>query len=248
MSEVRIAAESRTEFGKGAARRIRRSNKVPAVLYGHGTDPRHISLPGHELMLALKTPNVLLTLDIEGTDELALPKDVQRDPIKGFLEHVDLVIVRRGEKVTVEIPIHVNGEAAPETLLNVDLTTLSVEAEATSIPTGVDVSVEGLGVGAQIHAKDITLPSGVTLVTDPEALVLNVTAAPTAEQLEAELAEAEAEAGIVHEPTDEEQAAEAEAAAAEAAAEGAEAAAAEGAEGGESTGEAAPAEGEKAES
>ena len=213
MSEVRIAAESRTEFGKGAARRIRRANKVPAVLYGHGTDPRHISLPGHELMLALKTANVLLTLDIEGKDELALPKDVQRDPIKGFLEHVDLVVVRRGEKVTIEIAIHVTGEAVPETLVNLDTTTLSVEAEATNIPTGVDVSVEGLGVGDQIHAKDVTLPDGVTLVTDEDALVVNVTAAPTAEQLEAELAEAEAEVGIVHEVTDEEQAAEAEAAA-----------------------------------
>jgi large subunit ribosomal protein L25 len=239
--EVRIAAESRTEFGKGAARRIRRANKVPAVLYGHGSDPRHISLPGHELMLALKTANVLLTLDIEGKDELALPKDVQRDPIKGFLEHVDLVLVRRGEKVTVEIAIHVTGEAAPETLVNLDTTTLSVEAEATNIPTGVDVSVEGLGVGHQIHAKDVPLPPGVTLVTDPDALVVNVTAAPTAEQLEAELAEAEAEVGIVHEPSEEEQAAEAEAAPAEGegGAEGAEGQAAEGAE-------AASAEGDKA--
>lgn len=215
MSEVRIAAEPRTEFGKGAARRIRRDNKVPAVLYGHGTDPRHISLPGHELMLALKTPNVLLTLDLGGADELALPKDVQRDPIKGFLEHVDLVVVKRGEKVTVEIPIHLVGEAAPETLVNLDLTALSVEAEATRIPTGVDVSVEGFGVGDQVHAKDLSLPSGVTLVTDPDALIVAVTAAPTAEQLEAELAEAEAEVGIVHEPSEEEQAAEAEAAAAE---------------------------------
>jgi large subunit ribosomal protein L25 len=232
VSEVRIAAEPRTEFGKGAARRIRRDNKVPAVLYGHGTDPRHISLPGHELMLALKTPNVLLTLDLGGSDELALPKDVQRDPIKGFLEHVDLVVVKRGEKVTVEIPVHVIGETAPETLVNLDLNTLSVEAEATHIPGSVDVSVDGLGVGAQIHAKDIPLPTGTSLVTDPEALVVAVSAAPTAEQVEAELAEAEAEAGIVHEEAAEE------AAPAEAAAEGGEAPAAEG--GG--------AEGEKAES
>jgi large subunit ribosomal protein L25 len=234
VSEVRIAAEPRTEFGKGAARRIRRDNKVPAVLYGHGTDPRHISLPGHDLMLALKTPNVLLTLDLDGTDELALPKDVQRDPIKGFLEHVDLVVVKRGEKVTVEIPLHVVGDAAPETLVNLDITALSVEAEATHIPTGVDVSVEGLGVGDQIHAKDLPLPSGTTLVTDPDALVVAVTAAPTAEQLEAELAEAEAEVGIVHEAAEEEQAAEAEAASGEGAAESA-----------ETAGEA---EGEKAES
>jgi len=227
--EVRIATEPRTEFGKGAARRIRREAKVPAVLYGHGADPRHISLPGHELMLALKTANVLLTLDIEGKDELALPKDVQRDPIKGFLEHVDLVVVRRGEKVTVEIPVHVVGTAAPETLVNLDLNTLSVEAEATNIPSGVDVSVEGLEVGTQIHAGDLALPDGTTLVTDPEALVVAITAAPTAEQLEAELAEAEAEVGIVTEPAEGE------------AAEDAEAEAGEGAD-------EAPAEGEKAES
>ena len=212
MPEVRIAAEPRTEFGKGAARRIRRDSKVPAVIYGHGTAPRHVSLPGHELMLALKTSNVLLTLDIEGTDELALPKDIQRDPIKGFLEHVDLVVVKLGEKVTVEIGVHLVGEAAPETFVTTEQQTLTVEAEATHIPTGVDVSIEGLQVGTQIHAKDVTLPDGVTLVTDPEALVVNVTAATTAEEIEAELAEAEAEVGIVHEPSDEEQAAAAEAA------------------------------------
>jgi large subunit ribosomal protein L25 len=206
VSEVRITAEQRTEFGKGAARRIRRDNKVPAVLYGHGADPQHISLPGHDLMMALKTPNVLLTLDLGGSEQLALPKDVQRDPIKGFLEHVDLVAVRRGEKVSVEIGVHVVGDAVPETLVNLEQNTLLVEAEATHIPSGVEVSVDGLTVGSQIHAKDVALPSGVTLVTDPEALVVNITAAVTAEQLEAELAEAEAEVGIVHEPTDEEQA------------------------------------------
>jgi large subunit ribosomal protein L25 len=202
VSEVRLSAEPRTEFGKGAARRIRRDNKVPAVLYGHGTDPRHISLPGHELMLALKTANVLLTLDFDGATELALPKDVQRDPIRGFLEHVDLVLVRLGEKVTVEINVHIVGEAVPETFVTLEQQTLSVEAEATSIPTGVDVSVAGLNVGAQIHARDVVLPAGVTLVTDGEALVVNVSAATTAEEMEAELAEAEAEAGILHEAPD----------------------------------------------
>jgi large subunit ribosomal protein L25 len=226
--EVRIAAEPRTEFGKGAARRIRRAAKVPAVLYGHGADPRHISLPGHDLMLALKTQNVLLTLEIDGKDELALPKDVQRDPIKGFLEHVDLVVVRRGEKVTVEVAVRTEGDAQPETLVTLDHSTLQVEAEATNIPTGFTVSIEGLGVGAQVHAKDVVLPAGVTLVTDPEALVVIVAAAPTAEQLEEELAEAEAEAGIVHEPTDEEQAAEAESASQAAEGEAAESAAGEG--------------------
>jgi large subunit ribosomal protein L25 len=218
--EVRIATEPRNEFGKGAARRVRRANKVPAVLYGHGAEPRHISLPGHELMLALKTANVLLTLEMDGTDELALPKDVQRDPIKGFLEHVDLVVVRRGEKVTVEIPIHLTGEAVPDTLVNLEQTTVSVETEATHIPTGVDVSIEGLKVGDQIHASDVKLPEGTTLVTEGANLIVNVVAATTAEELEAELAEAEADLGIVHEPTDEEQAEAAEAAEGEAAAEG----------------------------
>jgi large subunit ribosomal protein L25 len=215
VSEVRLSAESRTEFGKGAARRIRRDKKVPAVLYGHGTEPRHISLPGHELMLALKTANVLLTLEFDGETELALPKDVQRDPIKGFLEHVDLVLVRRGEKVTVELNVHILGEAAPETFVTLEQQTLAVEAEATHIPTGIDVSVEGLVVGSQIHARDLVLPDGVTLVTDGDALVVNVSAATTAEEMEAELAEAEAEVGIVHEATDAEVAdvAEAEAAA-----------------------------------
>jgi large subunit ribosomal protein L25 len=207
--EVRIAAESRTEFGKGAARRVRRANKVPAVLYGHGADVRHISLPGHELMLALKVQNALLTIEMDGKTELALPKAVQRDPIKGFLEHVDLVVVRRGEKVTVEVAVHVVGNSAPDTLVHLEQNTLSVEAEATHIPTGLEVSVERLRAGSQIHASDVTLPPGATLVTDPEALVVNITASQTEEQLEAELAEAEAEVGIVHEATDEEQAAEA---------------------------------------
>ena len=209
MSEVRITAESRTEFGKGAARRIRRDNKVPAVIYGHGAEPRHISLPGHQLMMALKTANVLLTLDLDGKDELALPKDVQRDPIRGVLEHVDLVTVRRGEKVNVEIGVHLVGDAAPDTFVTTEQQTLTVEAEATHIPTGVEFSIQGLKPGTQIHAKDIALPAGVTLVTDEDALIINITAATTAEEAEAELATAEAEAGIVHEATDEEQASEA---------------------------------------
>ena len=202
MSEVRIAAEQRTEFGKGAARRIRRDHKVPAVLYGHGGAPRHIALPGHELMKALKTPNVLLSIELDGGTELALPKDVQRDPVRNVLEHVDLVVVRRGEKVTVDIPVLMTGDAAPDTLVVLDATTLSVQAEATHIPESVEVSVEGLQAGSQIHASDVALPQGTTLDADPETLVVNVTAAPTAEQLEAELAEAEADAGIVHEEKD----------------------------------------------
>ncbi len=197
MAEVKIQAESRTEFGKGAARRIRRDNKVPAVLYGHGTDPVHITLPGHDTMLALKTANALLLIEVEGSESLlALPKQVQRDPLKGHIEHVDLVIVKRGEKVQVEIQVHVEGDAVSETLVVVESQTILVEAEATHIPDGVTVSVEGLEAGAQIHASDLKLPAGTTLAVEPDTLVINVTAAQTAEQADAELAEAEAEAGI----------------------------------------------------
>lgn len=220
MSEVRIAAEPRTEFGKGGARRTRRAGNVPAVVYGHGRPPVHIALPSHELTRALRTPNVLLSLELDDTSELVLPKAVQRDPIKGILEHVDLVLVRRGEKVTVDVPITLIGDAAPETLVDQHLITISVEAEATHIPAGFTVSIAGLTVGQHVTAADVELPAGTTLVTEPERVVVQGLAAPTAEELEAELAEAEAEAGIEREPTDEEQAAAAATATDEAAAEG----------------------------
>jgi large subunit ribosomal protein L25 len=210
VAEVKIQAESRSEFGKGAARRIRRDHKVPAVLYGHGNDPVHITLPGHDTMLALKTANALLSIELNGDSQLALPKQVQRDPLKGTIEHVDLVIVRRGEKVQVDIAVHIEGEAISDTLVVTEQQTILVEAEATHIPDGVTVSVQGLDVGDQIHASDLQLPPGTTLAIDPETLIVNVTAAPTAEQLEAELTEAEAEAGIEreeHTPTGDELAA-----------------------------------------
>ena len=185
MADVKLAAETRTEFGKGAARRIRRENKVPAVVYGHGADPVHITLPGHELQLALRTANVLLTLDIEGKTQLAIPKAVQRDAIKGFLEHVDLLTVKRGEKVTVEVYVHTEGELAPGAfLLEHVLSTLTVEAEATHIPESVTVSIAGLEAGAAILAKDIPLPEGTTLVIDEDAVVLQVLAAQAEEPTE----------------------------------------------------------------
>ncbi|WP_030165476.1 50S ribosomal protein L25/general stress protein Ctc [Spirillospora albida] len=175
MSEVRIAAEPRTEFGKGAARRTRRAGKVPAVLYGHGTDPQHIALPGHELMLALKTPNVLLTLDGLGSGtELALPKDVQRDPVKGFLEHVDLLLVKRGEKVVVDLPVNVVGDVVPGGRIVQAEVQVSIEAEATHIPESVDVDVTGLAVDTQVLAKDLKLPSGATLQADEETLIVQI--------------------------------------------------------------------------
>ena len=190
MPEVHIAAQTRDEFGKGPARRARRAGLVPAVLYGHGTQTRHLNLPGHELMLALKTPNVLLYLDgLKSGSEIALPKAVQRDPVKGFLEHVDLILVRRGEKVTVEIPVRVTGEIAPDGVLDQQLVQIPLEAEATSIPQGIDVDVEGMEIGSAVHAKDLKLPRGVSLQVDPETLVLHVVAQRTAEVSEEEVAE-----------------------------------------------------------
>jgi large subunit ribosomal protein L25 len=230
MSAEKITAESRTEFGKGAARRIRRANKVPAVVYGHGQDPVHITLPGHDTMMALKHggANALLELSIDGKNTLALTKQVQVDPIKRHLEHIDFVVVVKGEKVTVEVPVHLNGEAARETLVVTENATIQLEAEATNIPEYIEVSVEDAEVGFQIFGRDLTLPSGSTLLTDDDYLIVNVVHAPTQEEIEAELEEAEAEAGIEHDISDEELAAEAEAA---------EAAAAEGEEGAEGAGE-----------
>jgi large subunit ribosomal protein L25 len=187
--EVRIEAEPRTEFGKGASRRTRRAGRVPAVLYGHGAENRHFSLPEHELMIALKTPNVLIRLEGMGKATLALPKAVQRHAIKNEIEHVDLIEVRRGEKVTVEIPIRVSGEVFSGGVLDQQLVQLAVEAEATNLPNGVDVDVDGAEIGTSVHAKDIKLPSGATLVTDPEALVLHVVAQQSQAQYDAELGE-----------------------------------------------------------
>ncbi|MFC8824776.1 50S ribosomal protein L25/general stress protein Ctc [Streptomyces sp. NPDC057137] len=182
MAEVKITAEVRSEFGKGAARRTRRENKVPAVIYGHGAEPVHVSLPGHDLMMALKTKNALLSIDIEGRKELVIPKAVQRDALKGFIKHVDLLAVKLGEKVTVEVAVHTEGELAPGPfLLENVLSTLTVEAEATHIPESVTVSVEGLEAGASIVAKDVPLPEGTTLVTDEDAVVIQVLAAQAEE-------------------------------------------------------------------
>ena len=199
MSETQLQAETRSEFGKGAARRVRRDGRIPAVMYGHGTAPVHLTLPGHATMLALKVQNALLTIQLDGDDQLALVKDVQRDVVRGHIEHVDLVVVRRGEKVTVDVPIHVIGDAAPETLVNIELNTVSVQVAATSIPENIEVDVTGREVGQGLTAGELSLPAGATLVTDPTHLVVNVMAAPTVEAVEAELAEAEAEAGIEHE-------------------------------------------------
>jgi large subunit ribosomal protein L25 len=201
MSEDLIKAEPRTEFGKGAARRIRRDDKVPAVIYGHGNDPIHVTLPGHDTMLAIKHggANAVLNIEIDGKVQLALTKQIQADPIKGHLEHIDFVAVRKGEKVTVEVPIHLVGEAAPETFVQLENNVVTLEAEATHIPENIEVSIEGADVGTQITASQLELPRGSSLISDGDQLIVNVTQAISAEALEAELAEAEAEAGIEHE-------------------------------------------------
>jgi large subunit ribosomal protein L25 len=194
VSEVRLPAEPRTEFGKGGARRTRRAGKIPAVIYGHGAPPRHVSLPAREFGHAIKHggANVLITLSLDGAEELAIPKAIQRHPIKGGFEHVDLLAVRRGEKVTIDVPIIIGGEVAAGGLLAQESNAVSVEAEATHLPSEIEVSVEGLAIGSHVTAGDLTLPSGATLVTDPEQVLVVIQEAPTAAELEAEV-EGEAE-------------------------------------------------------
>ncbi len=193
-TDNRLIVDLRTEFGKGAARRVRRSGRVPAVLYGHGSDPIHIAMPAHDAMMALKHANALLNLVIDGREQLALAKDVQRNPVKPVIEHVDLVIVRKGEKVTVDVPVHLEGEAASETVVTVESNTLEIQCEATHIPEAIVVDIAGAEAGTQILAGTIVLPEGVDLVTDADALVVNVTAMISQEALDAELAGAEGEA------------------------------------------------------
>ncbi|QEE61956.1 50S ribosomal protein L25/general stress protein Ctc [Salinibacterium sp. dk2585] len=169
-----IVAEVRDSFGKGYARRLRAAGQIPAVLYGHGTKPQHLALPGHETALLLRKANAILELEIDGKTQTGLVKDVQKDPVRQIIEHVDLIVIRKGEKVEVDVAVHVVGESAPGTSVDVDAHSLLVEAPAVSIPANIEVSVEGLEDGASIYAKDVTLPEGVTLVVDPETLVLAV--------------------------------------------------------------------------
>ncbi|MGC3994266.1 MAG: 50S ribosomal protein L25/general stress protein Ctc [Propionicimonas sp.] len=189
MSENKIAAVSRTEFGKGAARRTRRAGLVPAVLYGHGTDPVHLSLPGHELLLALRVANAVLELSVDGgKDQLALAKQVQRNPVKGNIEHLDLVIVRKGEKVTVEVPLVVVGDHASDGVIVMDQQTIALLVEATHIPADIEIDVTGLEVGSTVTAADLKLPSGAVFPGEPGDLILSVSAAPSQAALDAELA------------------------------------------------------------
>lgn len=198
MSENKLVAEARTQFGKGAARKIRRDHKIPAVLYGHGTDPVHITLPAHVTALALKHANALLSIELEGKSQLALAKDVQRDPVRPIIEHIDLVIVRKGEKVSVDVPVHIEGEAGPDTIVTLESNTVELLVEATRIPEAVVVSVEDLPAGTQIKAGELVLPEGATLVTDEDELIVNISGL-SAEEPEAG---AEAESGAAADAAD----------------------------------------------
>ena len=204
MADFRLEAETRTEFGKGSARRTRRAGRVPAVLYGHGQDVVHLSLPAREFAAALRNggTNVLLTIELDGQEQLALTKAVQRDPISRIHEHVDLLLVRRGEKTTVDVPVAITGEPAPDTISNHQLNSVLVEADATNLPDVIEVDITGRTAGNGITAGDLPLPAGATLITDAEALVIGFLGAPTAAELEAELEEAEAEAGIERDESD----------------------------------------------
>ena len=176
MADFKLVAEPRNEFGKGASRRIRRTGRIPAVIYGHGGDPVHVSLEGHATMMALKHVNALL--EIESTDGaknvLAIARDVQIEPVRREIEHLDLIIVKRGEKIEVDVPVHIIGEAAPGTMVSQEESTIAVLADATKLPELIEVSVEGRPAGEHILAGQVELPAGVELVADEELLIVNV--------------------------------------------------------------------------
>lgn len=189
----KVTAEVRTQFGKGFARRLRAAGQIPAVLYGHGTEPVHLALPGHQVALLIRRANALLELTADGKDHLALVKDVQKDPVRQIIEHIDLLVVKKGEKVAVDVPVIVVGEPFAGTIANLDATTVSLEVLATDIPQNIEVDVEGLEDGTHITAADLKLPKGATLVTEPETLVVAVSVPAATLAAEDEIAEADAE-------------------------------------------------------
>lgn len=190
-TDTKVIAEVRENFGKGFARRLRAAGKIPAVIYGHGTDPVHVALPGHQVALLVRRANAVLELEIAGKQQLTLVKDVQKDPVHQIIEHIDLLVVKKGEKVQVDVPVVVLGEPFAGTIANLDNATVSLEVEATHIPENVEVDVEGLEDGTHITAADLTLPAGAALVTDPETLIvaISVPAATNAEADEIEAAD-----------------------------------------------------------
>ena len=187
-TDTKVHAEARENFGKGFARRLRASGKIPAVIYGHGTDPVHVALPGHQVALLIRRANVVLELDVNGTQQLTLVKDVQKDPVHQIIEHIDLLVVKKGEKIQVDIPIVIVGESAPGTIANLDAVSISLEVEATHIPQNIELDIEGLEDGTHITAADLTLPKGAVLVADPETLVVAISvpsSAGDADEIEA---------------------------------------------------------------
>ncbi|MCS5718979.1 50S ribosomal protein L25/general stress protein Ctc [Herbiconiux sp. CPCC 205763] len=201
--DTRVSAETRTTFGKGAARRIRAAGKIPAVIYGHGTEPQHVTLPGHQVGLILRKANAVLELDIEGKEQLALVKDVQKDPVLQIIEHIDLIVVRKGEKVQVEVPIHLEGESYSGTIATQDASTILVEVEATNIPERIVVSIEGLEEGTLIHAKDVELPSGSSLISDEDLVIVGITIPAAVESEENAAGEGESETADAASDSDE---------------------------------------------
>jgi len=193
-TDTKVIAELREQFGKGFARRLRAAGKIPAVIYGHGTDPVHVALPGHQVSLLIRRANALLELEIDGTQQLTLVKDVQKDPVHQIIEHIDLLVVKKGEKIQVDVPVSVTGEPFPGTMATLENTTVTLEVEATHIPQNVEVSVEGLEDGTHITAAELTLPRGAALVTDPETLIVGVALPPAPVEDEAEESEEGAEA------------------------------------------------------
>lgn len=193
-SNNKISADARNSFGKGAARKLRVLGKIPAVIYGHGTDPVHVALPAHEIALLLRRANAVLELDVEGTTHLTLVKDVQKDPVRQIIEHLDLIVIRKGEKVQVEVAVHVTGESAPGTIADLDAKTLLLEVEATNIPQSVTIDIEGLEDGSLVHASEVKLPQGAELISDPEMVVVGVHLPAEEEEEEEETAEGEAPA------------------------------------------------------
>jgi large subunit ribosomal protein L25 len=191
-----LTVSVRAETGKGASRRSRREGKIPAVLYGHGADPQHVELPGHDYAAVLRHSgtNAVLTLDIAGKEQLALTKSLDIHPVRRNIMHADLVIVRRGEKVVVEVNVVIEGEAGPDTLVSREADAIEIEAEALSIPEQLTINIEGAEPGTQFTAGQVVLPSGVNLISDPDMLVVNVVNAPTAADLEEEGAGEAAEA------------------------------------------------------
>jgi large subunit ribosomal protein L25 len=197
-TDTKVQAELRENFGKGYARRLRAAGKIPAVIYGHGTSPVHVALPGHQVSLLIRRANAVLELDVNGTEQLTLVKDVQKDPVHQIIEHIDLLVVRKGEKIQVDVPIVVVGESAPGTIANLDATSIALEVEATNIPQNIELDVEGLEDGTHITAADLTLPKGAVLIAEPEVLIvaISVPSAAAADEIEAaDEAAAEEQAG-----------------------------------------------------